>query len=223
MEPQSADAGQRVVLFDFDGVLIRGDSFGLFLRDRYAQARWRKALVLLLAPGLLLLLPFSWRRVARVLVRIGLLGIGDAHYRELAQVFATRLVHRPHQFLREGVAALRRHVAAGERVVVVTGCEETLARGVLAGLGITGVEVVASQVRAGRLGIRTVWHNVGRHKVEALARHGVTAWQRAYSDSGQDLPMLALADEPVLVNAEPKLCKRVEMALGRSVRRVQWC
>jgi phosphatidylglycerophosphatase C len=44
----------------------------------------------------------------------------------------------------------------------------------------------------------------------------------AYSDSSQDLPMLALAAEAVLVNATPKLCKRVEKALGRSVTRAEW-
>jgi len=34
--------------------------------------------------------------------------------------------------------------------------------------------------------------------------------------------MLALAAEVVLVNATPKLCKRVEKALGRSVTRAEW-
>lgn len=212
----------RVVLFDFDGVLVRGDTFAMFIRERYARAWWRKVLVLLLAPALLLLLPFSQRRVLRVLVRVGLLGLGSGRYQALAQAFANDLVHRPRQFLREGVRALRRHLAAGDRVVVVTGCEETLARGVLTGLGVDGVELLASRLRDGRLGMRSDRHNVGRRKVEALAAHGIDAWQVAYSDSSQDLPMLAVAAEAVLVNASPKLCKRVEKALGRSVTRVEW-
>jgi phosphatidylglycerophosphatase C len=222
VEHADAATGQRVVLFDFDGVLIHGDTFGMFMRDRYARAWWRKGLVLLLAPCLLLVLPFSWRRVVRVLVRIGLLGVGAARYRELAEAFATRLVHCPRQFLRDGLGALRMHAATGDRVVVVTGCEEVLVRGVLAGLGVDGVEVLASRLRAGRFGMRSEWHNVGRRKVEALAAHGISAWQLAYSDSSQDLPMLALAVEPVLVNADPKLCRRVEKALGHSVARVEW-
>lgn len=222
MEQADSSAGQRVVLFDFDGVLIHGDSFGMFLRDRYAHAWWRKGLVLLLAPGLLLVLPFSWRRVVRVLVRIGLLGVGAARYRELAEAFAEQLVHRPRQFLRDGLGALRMHAATGDRVVVVTGCEDALVRGVLAGLGVDGVEVLASRLRAGRFGMRAEWHNVGRHKVESLARHGIAAWQLVYTDSSHDLPMLAVATEPVLVNTSPKLCKRVEKALGRSVKRVEW-
>ncbi|MGH8126464.1 MAG: haloacid dehalogenase-like hydrolase, partial [Rhodanobacteraceae bacterium] len=59
-------------------------------------------------------------------------------------------------------------------------------------------------------------------KVELLAQHGIEAWHIAYSDSRQDLPMLALAAEAVLVNATPKLCKRVEKALGCSVTRAEW-
>lgn len=222
MEQGVPFAGQRIVLFDFDGVLIHDDTFEMFIRDRYARAWWRKALVLLISPWLLVVLPFSWRRTLRTLVHIGLLGVGETRYRELALAFAGTLVHRPHQFCRDGVRALRAHLAAGDRVVIVTGCEETLVGGVLAGLGVNGVEVLASRLRAGHFGMRSAWHNIGRRKVELLAQHGIEAWQLAYSDSIQDLPMLALAAEAVLVNATPKLCMRVEKALGRSATRVEW-
>lgn len=212
----------RVVLFDFDGVLIRGDTFAMFMRDRYARARWRKGLVLLFSPWFLLVLPFSRRRVLRALVHLGLLGLDEARYRDLAQAFAVSLVRQPGHFCREGLRALRRHQADGDRIVIVTGCEESLVRSVLAELGVTNVEILASRLRAGRFGMRPDWHNIGRRKVELLAQHGIEAWQIAYSDSSQDLPMLALATEAVLVNATPKLCKRVEKALGRSVTRAEW-
>lgn len=217
-----ATEGQRLVLFDFDGVLIHDDTFHMFMRDRFARAWWRKALVLLASPWLLLLLPFGWRRAARVIVRIGLLGVSEAHYRVLAQAFADELVHRPHQFLRDGINAVRRHQAAGDRVIVVTGCEDTLVHGVLAGLGITDVGVLPSRLRHGVFGMCQDWHNVGARKVEQLAQHGIEAWQVAYTDSALDVPMLARAEEAVLVNGTPKLCKRVEKALGHSVTRVEW-
>ncbi|TAN06577.1 MAG: haloacid dehalogenase-like hydrolase [Rhodanobacteraceae bacterium] len=222
MQAATRSARPRVVVFDFDGVLVRGDTFGLFMRDRYAHGGWRKALVLLASPWLLVLLLVSRRRCLRALVHIGLLGVGRARYRALAEGFAAALVHRPHQFYREGIATLRRYLAAGDRVVVVTGCEETLARGVLEGLGVSPVEIVASHLTAGRLGMRSGWHNVGRAKLEALAAYGVEGWQVAYTDSLQDVPLLAVATEAVLVNGSPKLCKQVEKALGRSVTRVEW-
>lgn len=222
MEQGLQATAPRVVLFDFDGVLVRGDTFAMFMRDRYARARWRKMLALLLSPWFLLVLPFSRRRVLRSLVRLGLLGLGEVRYRDLARAFAAALVRQPGRFCREGLGALRRHQADGDRIVIVTGCEESLVRGVLAELGVSDVEVLASRLRAGRFGMRPDWHNVGRRKVELLAQHGIEAWQVVYSDSSRDLPMLALAAEPVLVNATPKLCKRVEKALGRSVTRAEW-
>jgi len=222
MEQGAPNAAQRIVLFDFDGVLIRGDTFAMFMRDRYGRDRWRKGLVLLLGPWFLLMLPFSHRRVLRSLVHLGLLGLSEARYRDQAQAFATALVRQPGRFCREGLAVLRRHQAAGDRIVIVTGCEESLVCRVLAELRVTNVEVLASRLRASRFGMRTDWHNVGRRKVELLAQHGIDAWQLAYSDSSQDMPMLALASEAVLVNATPKLCKRVEKALGRAVARVEW-
>ncbi len=220
--PPADAAAQRVVLFDFDGVLIHGDAFELFMRERYRRSLPRKLLALLASPWLLLCLPFSRRLAARGLIRIGLLGLGQRRYTAAAQAFATSLTRRPRQFCRDGLQALRRHQAQGDRVIVVTGCEHVLVSGILAELGLGGLEVLASQLRPGWLGMRLALHNVGRRKPQQLVAHGVGAWQVAYGDSMYDAAMLKQADEAVLVNATPKLCKRVERALGRSVTRVEW-
>jgi len=224
MEAALADehAGRRVVLFDFDGVLMHGDAFYLFVRECYARSVWRKGLALLCAPLLLLLLPLSRRWPLYVLVRIALLGVGERRYQAAADGFAATLARRPRQFCRDGLRSLRQHQALGDRVIVVTGCEHAVVSGILRELGLTGLEVLASQLRAGWSGMRPVWHNVGRRKVQSLARHGVAAWQVAYGDSMYDVAMLKPADEAVLVNGTPKLCKKVEKALGRTIRRVDW-
>ena len=212
----------RVVLFDFDGVLIHGDAFYLFTRERYAGSLWRKLLALLSVPLLLLQLPFSRRWPVRTLVRIALLGLGEQRYQAVANAFAASLARRPKQFCRDGLQALRRHQAQGDRVIVVTGCEHTLVSGILQQLGLTRLEVVASQLRSGWFGMRPLRHNVGRRKVQSLAEHGVTAWQVAYGDSMYDVAMLKQAAEAVLVNGTPTLCKKVEKALGRAITRVEW-
>ena len=214
--------GQRVVLFDFDGVLIHGDAFYLFMRERYRRAPWRGLLALLCIPLLLLQLPFSRRLPVRTLVRIALLGLGEQRYQAAANAFAATLVQRSRQFCRDGLQTLRRHQAAGDRVIVVTGCEHALVSGILQQLGLANLEVLASQLRRGWLGMRPRWHNVGRRKVEKLAQHGLTAWQVAYGDSIYDAPMLKLAAEAVLVNGTPTLRKKIEKALGRAVTRVEW-
>ncbi|WP_428993512.1 haloacid dehalogenase-like hydrolase [Rhodanobacter glycinis] len=221
----TAEAGvalPRVVLFDFDGVLIHGDSFYLFMRERYMHSFWRPLLALLSAPLLLVQLPFSRRLPVRVLVRIALLGLGERRYQAVAGVFADTLARRPRQFCRDGLQALRRHQAQGDRVIVVTGCEYTLVSRVLQQLGLANLEILASQLRPGWLGMRLLRHNVGRRKVQLLAQHGITAWQVAYGDSMYDAPMLKVATEAVLVNGTPTLCKKIEKALGRAVTRVEW-
>lgn len=223
MLPVDTEAtSRRVVLFDFDGVLFRGDAFYLFMRERYRQSWWRWLAALLVSPLLLLWLPFSRRLPMRVLVRIALFGLGEQRYRQAAEAFAASLVRRPRQFHRDGLLALRQHQFQGDRVIVVTGCEHTLVSGILQQLGLTDLDVLASQLHPGWLGMHVHWHNIGRRKVQSLAKHGLSAWQVAYGDSMVDAAMLKVADEPVLVNSTPTLCKKVEKALGRSVTRVEW-
>jgi len=217
----AATVGPRTVLFDFDGVITVTDTFGLFMRERYAGLG-RKLLLLPALPWLALVRPFSWRLAVRTLVHVGLLGLGEQRYREVVLGFAGRLVRRPKQFQRDALLALRRHQAEGDRVIVVTGCERTLARGLLDELGLSEVELVASELVSGWLGMRVRRHNIGQHKLLSLAEVGVARWDRAYGDSALDIPMLKGAAEPVLVNGSPKLCKQVERALGRSVERVAW-
>lgn len=215
-------AAQRIVLFDFDGVLSHGDAFHLFVRERYRHSLWRAPLAVLAAPWLLLLLVIQRRLPRRTLVHIALLGLGERHYRKVAEQFADQLARRPRQFLRDGLLALRRHQANGDRVIVVTGCEHVLVCRLLAQLGLRSIEIVASQLRPGWCGMRVQQHNLGARNVQRLGALGLSAWDVAYSDSDHDVPLLRPARDVVLVNATPQQCKKVERALGRAAMRVQW-
>ncbi|WP_323137556.1 HAD family hydrolase [Dyella subtropica] len=212
----------RTVLFDFDGVLFRGDSFGVFMRERFGQSLFRRLMLVPALPWMLVTWPISWRLPIRTAVHIGLLGLSERRYTEAAAAFAASLVRRPGQFSRDGLHALRRHQAAGDRVIVVTGCEQTVVRGILDQLGLDELEVLASELKPGLLGMRVKFHNVGRRKLVKLKAAGVVEWQLAYSDSLQDIPMLKPATEAVLVNGTPKVCKRLEKVLGRTITRVDW-
>lgn len=212
----------RVVLFDFDGVLMHGDAFHLFVRERYARSLWRKGLAFTLTLLLSPLLPFSRRWATYVLVRIALLGLREQGYGVAANAFAAALARRSRLFSRDGLFRLRHHQAQGDRVIVVTACEDTLVNAVLRELGLSGLEVIASQLRPGWAGMRPSRHNVGRRKLQSLREQGVTAWHVAYGHSMRDIALLKPTTEAVLVNGTPTLCKKVEKALGRSVRREQW-
>ena len=222
---EDAVAGSRTVLFDFDGVLIRGDSFAAFVRARYRQAPWRLGLALplaLLASPLALSRRGRWQ-IVRLLVRVSLIGLGEARYRDLARAFARAHAERPRIFLREGITQLRRHLADGDRVIVVTGCEQHVAGALFEAIGLDGFELVASRLKRGWFGLRTDVHCFGARKPRELAAGGIVPpWATAYTDSPADAPMLREALDAVLVNGTPKACRALERALGRSVRRVEW-
>jgi phosphatidylglycerophosphatase C len=211
-----------VVLFDFDGVLLHGDAFHLFLRQRYRRAPWRALLVVACLPVLLVQLAVSRLAAGRLLSRIALLGVRERRFQTMTDAFAAQLVRRSHRCCRDGLRALRRHRAGGARTVVVTGCEYRLVSAIFRELGLADVEVLATQWVDAWYGMRLTWHNVGARKVQLLAQHGIAAWQVAYSDSLHDAPMLQGAGEPVLVNGTPARCKRLEKLLGHPVGRVVW-
>lgn len=221
----SADStAQRVVLFDFDGVLFRDNAFYALVRARFRRAWWRLPGLLILWPGMpLLMFPSGRRWMRHGAVRVAWFGVSETRYRRIAECFGRELARRPGAFLREGLSTLRGHVAQGDRVIVVTACEETLVGSMLDEIGLPELETVASRVRSSMLGIRSVVRNIGVEKPRQIALRGIEApWDVAYSDSVSDAPMLASARDPVLVNGTPKLCKALERKLGRALRRVAW-
>jgi phosphatidylglycerophosphatase C len=208
------------VLFDLDGVLLKGDSFALFMR-REAATGWRRvtAFLALLAVAPLTGVPTQRSRAIRFVVRAGLLGLTEEEFRRRARLFGAALAREPGRVLRDGVAAAHRHVALGDRVVVVTASEHTLARSFLDALGLATVELVASRAEGRRIAV----HNRGEEKVWQLAARGITApWEVAYSDSLTDLPMLRGAERAVLVNATPRALALARAALGYRVTAVTW-
>ncbi|RDS82625.1 HAD family hydrolase [Dyella psychrodurans] len=212
----------RIVVFDFDGVLFHGDSFSMFMRHRFKHSLLSKLLALLTMPWWLLCLVFSRWWAARALVHVALFGMGQKRYQQAVDAFVDQAVRRPRQFCRDGLQTLRKHVADGDEVIVVTGCEQTLAARLLSQIGLPDIGVIGSQLKPGWSGLRISLHNVGRRKVQSLVGKGVKSWRVAYGDSMLDAQMLKQAHEAVLVNGSPKLCKRMERALGRTVARVDW-
>ena len=221
----ATETGPRVVLFDFDGVLMRGDAFSRFVRFRFRRSWWRALLALIVLP---VLLPFFAIRSLRipiigVFVRISLLGVSEAQFKSLVRDFAAELVGRPRIFIRDGISAMRRHLVDGDRVIVVTGCEDTLVRAIFSAIGLTDIEIIASHLRDGRLGMCKKVHNFGPAKPRQIAQYGIgEPWDLAYSDSAHDIPMLKRAREAVLVNANARTSLHVRRALGREARRVDW-
>lgn len=219
------EAPVRIVLFDFDGVIVYGDAFTQFMRDRYARAWWRGVVLLPLLPVIAMLAITRRGRRALVsgVVAWALFGVGAARYRGLAEAFGRGFARDARNISRAACTALNAHGHDGDRVLVVTACEETLARAILDELGFAAVELVASRLVEGRFGMRVVVRNHGIEKARQLALRGIRPpWDLAYSDSLDDLPILAAARSAVLVNPGRNTLARVSARLGRRLRVVEW-
>jgi phosphatidylglycerophosphatase C len=207
------------VVFDLDKVLLGGDASTLFLRGRLRRAPGR-ALPLLLASPVLLAgaaLPQSRPLGARLMTRIALGGSADSDVDGVAAAYRAALAIRPEAMVADAVACVRVHQRAGDTVVVATGCEETLARGFLAAIGLGDLDVIGSQAT---LPVRRA---MGASKVGMLTERGhPPPWAAVYSDSPSDLPLFAGTPRPVLVNADEKAARQVERTLGRRPETVTW-
>lgn len=226
-ERAQAGATARVVVFDFDGVLVRGDSFETFLRARLRRAPWRLLTVLPLLPFVPLLMLSAWGKgwLARLFTRVATLGSTEDGFRRSVRMFAEEFSREPRHFRAQAVARLRGHLVAGERVIVCSATEQQLLDALLATLGLSAVERAGSEVAVSRWGgLRVLRHNYGDGKRQMLAqRFGLSRWHVAYSDAWSDLPLLRGADEEaVLVNPPQALLERYSQRLGERLRTVRW-
>ena len=151
-EPQemaqvAAETGAKKTHRTWDRVLVGGHAARLCGPGGRRRAPGR-ALPLLLASPVLLAgaaLPQSRPLGARLMTRIALGGSADSDVDGVATAYRTALAVRPEAMVADAVACVRAHQRAGDTVVVATGCEETLARGFLAAIGLGDLDVIGSQ------------------------------------------------------------------------------
>lgn len=200
MSVPPASSGQTAV-FDFDGVLLRGDSFAGYLQWR-GRRSYRTALPALPLLPLLPLLrhPRTLPWAARLFSRALTLNLDQARFEAEAAAFCRDWLARPGRVIEPLLARLRAHQAAGDRVIVASGTAQFLLDTFLRELGVAGVAALGSPLQFHRWGLRSPRHNYGATKLISLAEIGVHApWAVSYSDSHADLPMLAAARQAVLV------------------------
>jgi phosphatidylglycerophosphatase C len=210
------------VVFDLDKVLLGGDASTLFLRGRLRQAPSRLLFLLLAAPLLIpgALIPRLRPLSARLMTRIAVGGTTGSDVDAVASAYGKVLTRRPEAAVADAIACVRQHQRDGDVVVVATGCEETLARGFLAAVGLGDLDVIGS---TGSLWPPRVARAMGESKVRLLIDRGhPPPWAAAYSDSASDLPLFSGSPRPVLVNGGAKSAERVARTLGRRPETRTW-
>ncbi len=218
--PEASPSG--TVVFDLDKVLLGGDASTLFLHGRLRQSPGRTLALLLAAPLLLPGAAISRTRplAARVMTRLAVGGSPDTDVDDVADAYRSALQVKPEAAVADAIACVRRHQADGDRVVVATGCEETLARGFLAAIGLGDLDVVGS---TGSYRPPRVRWAMGEGKVAMLIERGYPPpWPVVYSDAASDLPLFAGAERPVLVNGGERDAKKIARTLGRRPETVTW-
>ncbi|MGW1680610.1 HAD family hydrolase [Saccharopolyspora sp. NPDC002376] len=211
----------RTAVVDLDGVLYTADTFAALAIHQYRRSPARALAVAARAPRL----ARDWRHehlrpgVLRTLATRAVAGMTRPAYDALARKLADQMA-RSSRVAWDGVAVLRGLHDAGWRVIVATASEHELAAAYLRGIGLGAVELVASHLdpTAGRF----IVHNHGKEKVRQLELIDCPRWDRAYTDSLSDLPLLAGAAQPVLVNASAALTRTAAERLGSTPEVVQW-
>lgn len=224
---EQIDHRRHVVVFDLDGTLVAGDSFGAFLRHLIIRRRLRLLAAALTLPAWLptLLLPPTRLSAERYLVWLAAAGLDEAAFAAAARAFAAQ--HAGPTAGRTATAALARvrdHVDAGDRVIVATACAAPLAQEVCAVIGLEEVEVVCSTITRSRWGFPAPAAPArGTGKLRALEAAGVELpVNHAYSDSASDLPLLLAARTPHVVDPTPRDWPRLQRALGDDVDLLTW-
>ena len=225
-DDQQAATGSQVVVFDLDGTLVAGDSFGAFLRHLITRAPLRCAATMLTAPVWVpaWLAPPTRLTAERFVAWMATVGLDEQTFKAAARGFAAQ--HAGPEAGRTAAAALtrvREHREAGDRVIVATGCAAVLAQEVCALIGLDGVEVVASTLTRRRWGLPEAVPARGCGKLRALEAAGVRLpVDHAYSDSFSDLPLLAAARTAHVVDPSSRDEVRLLRALGADVEVLRW-
>jgi phosphatidylglycerophosphatase C len=221
-----APGSTQIAVFDLDGTLLAGDSTAAWLRMllRFSWLRCTAAAITLPACLFLIWFPASRRIGASVLLWIATLGYDQNAIAASIEAFVKRFEQgeRSLRWRNDGLRAMDRHLAAGDRVVVVTAAPVWLAERLLASR--TDVTVLGSTLVRCWGGWLLGHHCHGKEKCRTLEQSGYgTAWDYAYTDSYDDAPLLAAAGKRgFIVNARPGVVARLEARGQSRISQLRW-
>jgi HAD superfamily hydrolase (TIGR01490 family) len=209
-----ADPAARAAFFDVDGTLTTGTTLFRFLEYRlaadghppqaYLDERARlKAMTDAGAP----------RTETNRAYFSSYAGKDARRIADLAESWFRAEVESGGFFHPSSVAVLRRHQAAGEKIVLVSGSFPAPLAPVAKALAADAVLCTEPRIVSGRYTGEVSRTMIGTTKAETIRawaeRNRVSlALSTAYGDHLSDLPMLELAGDPCVIGTDPELVRR---------------
>jgi phosphatidylglycerophosphatase C len=220
------ESATQMAVFDLDGTLLAGDSTVAWLRMLLLSSWVRCIAAAITVPVSVPLLwfPASRRIGASILIWIATLGFDKNALAHSIEAFAKRFESGECalRWRNDGLAAMDSHLAAGDRVIVVTAAPVWLAQRLLAFR--KDIPVLGSTL-ARRWGGWIVEHHChGQRKCRVLEQSGYgSAWDYAYTDSYDDAPLLAAARRGAfIVNARPSVVARLQAGGQSRISTLRW-
>jgi phosphatidylglycerophosphatase C len=221
-----ATGSTQLAVFDLDGTLLAGDSTVAWLRTLLLSSLLRLTLAAITSPICfpLIRFPASRRIGASILLWIATVGY-DRHFLvKSIEAFVKRFEQGELglRWRNDGLKAMDRHLAAGDRVLVVTAAPAWLAERLLASR--PDVRVFGSTLARHWGGWVLGHHCFGKEKCRMLEQNGYGAsWDYAYTDSYDDAPLLAAARKHgFIVNARPAVVARLTARGQSHISQLRW-
>jgi len=224
MENRELGGETPIAVFDLDGTLLEGDSTVAWLRMLLFSSWLRLSVAMLASP---LCVPLIWwpasRRIgASILLWIATVGCDRNTLLQSMETFVQRFEQGALslRWRKDGLEAMERHLAAGDRVLVVTAAPQWLAERLLGSRS----RVLGSTLVRRWGGWVVENHCFGKKKCRILEQNGYgTAWDYAYTDSYDDAPLLAAAGKHgFIVNARPGVLARLTARGYSRVSHLRW-
>jgi len=220
----AAPGSTQIAVFDLDGTLLAGDSTVAWLRMLLLSSWLRCAAATITLPVCLFLVwfPASRRIGASVLLWIATWGYDQNAIAQSIEAFVKRFEQGEGslRWRNDGLSAMNRHLAAGDRVLVVTAAPVWLAERLLGSRS----RVLGSTLARCWGGWVIGQHCHGMEKCRTLEQSGYgTAWDYVYTDSYDDAPLLAGAGKRgFIVNARPGVVARLQARGQSRISQLHW-
>ena len=216
------------MLFDFDYTIVNRDSFATFVRFLFEQESWRKLLLLLFSPVLLVLGSNKKTMVKRnvMLIWISTLGMTgkrlEKYQRRFIGYFFNDAGAKAYD---QALLTLRQHQKEGHKVFIVSGAAQWLLEPICQHLDIDSVTILGTSTRRFLGGLVTDFYCYKYNKVKKLDEMGVfDTYQlvNGYSDSAADIPMLKHCQRVQAINPKPSCLSKFNAVFGDKLTCHQW-